>query len=263
MRLLRVVACVVLACAAWPAAAPALSARGDSGRDAIAGTARADVLRGLGGNDRLAGRGGRDRLYGGAAGTACYGGNGRDVLRGGPDGDRLVGGAGADVLRGGTGDDAIRARDGRRDRISCGPGRDRATLDSHDVIVGRDRRQARREVRGGAAARQPDASLVAVGDIARCPSGNAAITAALVDGLPGTIAALGDTVYDKRHSGRVRELLRADLGSPQGAHAPGGRQPRVRHARAPAATSPTSARPPASPARASTPTRSAPGTWSR
>jgi hypothetical protein len=41
----------------------------------------------------------------------------------------------------------------------------------------------------------PDAFLVAVGDIAQCPQGNAAITASLVDNLPGTVAALGDTVY--------------------------------------------------------------------
>ena len=51
-------------------------------------------------------------------------------------------------------------------------------------------------MRGGASPGHPRTrSLVAVGDIAQCP-GNAAITAALVDGLPGTIAALGDTVYE-------------------------------------------------------------------
>ncbi len=189
------VACAVLACGTWPAAAHALSARGDGGRDAISGTARADVLRGLGGNDRLAGRGGRDRLYGGRGRDRLYGGNDRDVLRGGPDDDRLAGGHGEDVLRGGTGDDTLRARDGRRDLISCGPGSDRATLDSRDVIVGAT--NARPNGRCEVVHRpQQDASLIAVGDIARCP-GSAAVTAALVDSLPGTIAALGDTVYEK------------------------------------------------------------------
>ncbi len=187
--------CIVLACAAWAAAAAALSVRGDKGRDAISGTTRADVLRGLDGNDRLLGRGGRDRLFGGSGRDNLYGGNDRDVLRGGPDADRLVGGRGDDLLRGGTGDDTIRARDGRRDRISCGPGRDRATLDARDLITDATvtRPAGRCEVVDRPA--PPDASLLAVGDIAQCP-GNAAITAALVDGLAGTIAVLGDSVYE-------------------------------------------------------------------
>ena len=160
----------------------------------MSGTARADVLRGLGGNDRLRGRGGRDRLFGGRGSDRLSGGEGRDVLRGGPHGDLLVGGGAADLLRGGTGADTIRARDGQRDRISCGPGRDKATLDARDVILDATgaKPQGRCEVVHRPA--PADASLVAVGDIAECP-GNAAITAGLVDGLPGTIAALGDTVY--------------------------------------------------------------------
>ena len=187
--------CIALACAAWSAAAIALSARGDKGRDAISGTNRADVLRGLGGNDRLLGRGGRDRLYGGTGRDSLYGGNDRDVLRGGPNADRLVGGRGDDLLRGGTGDDKISARDGRSDRVSCGPGRDRATLDADDVIV--DTTNARPDGRCETVDRpELDAFLVAVGDIARCPGG-ADVTAALVDGLPGTIAVLGDTVYER------------------------------------------------------------------
>jgi hypothetical protein len=198
MRLKCAVGCVVLACAAWPCAAPALQVRGDAGRDNLTGTARSDVMRGLGGSDRLSGRGGRDRLFGGRGRDRLYGGSGADALSGGPNGDRLTGGSGADQLRGGTGPDTIRARDGRRDRISCGSGRDRATLDVGDVIIDATatRPQGRCEV---VRPRRvlPDASLVAVGDIARCPSGNAAITAALVDQLPGTIAALGDTAYDE------------------------------------------------------------------
>jgi hypothetical protein len=192
----------VLVCAVWPSATSSRTLGGDSGRDSITGTSRADVLRGRSGSDRLLGRGGADRLYGDRGKDRVYGGNGADVLRGGPHGDRLVGNSGADVLRGGSGDDTIRARGGGRDRIYCGPGRDRATLDSGDVIA--DATDARPEgrceiVRRPAAA---DAHLIAVGDIAQCPSGNAAITAALVDTLPGTIAALGDTVYQ---SGTLQE----------------------------------------------------------
>lgn len=199
MRLKCAVGCVVLACAAWPGAAHALQLRGDSGRDDLAGTARADVLRGYAGHDRLSGRGGRDLLYGGSGRDRLHGGSGKDTLRGGANGDRLVGGSGRDVLRGGSGPDAIRARDGRRDRIACGPGRDRATLDEHDLILDAThvRPQGACEIVHQLLGDQPDAALVAVGDIARCPSAHAAITAALVDSLPGTIAALGDTVYDK------------------------------------------------------------------
>ena len=198
MRLKCAVGCVVLACVAWPGAAQTLQVRGDAGRDNLSGTARSDVLRGLDGSDRLSGRGGRDRLFGGPGRDRLSGGGGADLLSGGPNADRLTGGSGADELRGGTGPDAIKARDGRRDRISCGSGRDRATVDVRDVIV--DATAARPHGRCEVVRPQrvpPDASLVAVGDIARCPSGHAAITAALVDKLPGTIALLGDTVYDK------------------------------------------------------------------
>ena len=196
MRLFCAVGCVVLACAAWPAAAPAPPLRGDAGRDDLRGTARADVLHGLDGPDRLRGRGGSDRLYGGHGRDRLFGDGGADVLRGGPNGDRLNGGRGADLLRGGAGNDRLSARDGRRDQISCGPGRDRATLDTADVIV--DATGARADGRCEVVRRPapPDASMIAVGDIARCPGG-AGITSALVDGLPGTIAILGDTVYER------------------------------------------------------------------
>ena len=187
--------CLVLACAAWPGAAAALNARGDSGRDAISGTTRTDTLRGLGGNDRLLGRGGRDRLFGGSGRDSLYGGNDRDVLRGGPDADRLVGGRGDDLLRGGIGNDRIRARDGRSDRVDCGPGRDRATLDADDEILGATNAKPDGDCETVLRPQQ-DTPLVAVGDIARCP-GSAAVTAALVDNLPGTIAVLGDTVYER------------------------------------------------------------------
>ena len=40
-----------------------------------------------------------------------------------------------DTLDGGNGDDTFRTRDGEVDRITCGPGNDRALLDHVDVIV--------------------------------------------------------------------------------------------------------------------------------
>src|SRR5204863_9140216 len=66
------------------------------------------------------------------------GGDGNDVLwalaRGdvapGPGVDQV-----GDTLDGGNGDDTFRTRDGEVDRITCGPGNDRALLDNVDVIT--------------------------------------------------------------------------------------------------------------------------------
>lgn len=104
--------------------------RGDRGRDLFAGTAAGDDLRGGAGKDRLSGGRGADCLRGGGGG---------DVLSGGPGADLLIGGASADVVRGGVGNDRILARDGVRDRVSCGPGRDIAVLDAKDVVRGCER----------------------------------------------------------------------------------------------------------------------------
>ena len=90
---------------------------GTSRADTMTGTRFADLLRGLGGNDRLNGRGGNDRLFGGL---------GHDTLIGGP---------GADLLDAGPGNDRIAARDGTRDTIRCGPGRDTVVADRKDVVA--------------------------------------------------------------------------------------------------------------------------------
>jgi len=85
-------------------------------------------LRGTARGDRLIGTAGGDRIYG----------------RGGA--DRITGRRGADCLWGGTGADVILARDGRRDWVDCGPGRDRAVVDRVDRVVHCERvlRPARR-----------------------------------------------------------------------------------------------------------------------
>jgi Ca2+-binding RTX toxin-like protein len=46
----------------------------------------------------------------------------------------ITGGAGADKIFGGLGSDTIYAADGERDVIDCGDGRDRAIVDSVDVV---------------------------------------------------------------------------------------------------------------------------------
>lgn len=90
---------------------------GTAGADRLVGTPYADHLSGAGGNDTL------------------LGGRGDDVLRGGPGNDLLDGGPGSDRLEGGAGNDTIRARDGQRDSIDCGPGRDVVLADRLDRVA--------------------------------------------------------------------------------------------------------------------------------
>jgi Ca2+-binding RTX toxin-like protein len=68
-----------------------------------------------------------DTLRGNAAANTIDGGAGNDVIDGG---------GGTDAIYGGVGDDIITARDGRVDRIECGPGRDRAIVDRVDSVKG-------------------------------------------------------------------------------------------------------------------------------
>src|SRR5436190_30805 len=79
---------------------------------------------------------GRDVVTGGGGGEIIRGGTGADVLRGGPGNDRLTGGAGRDRIYGGPGNDRVYARDRLRDLVSCGSGRDRATVDRRDRVRG-------------------------------------------------------------------------------------------------------------------------------
>lgn len=91
----------------------------------IIGTAHADYLPGGGGNDVIYGLGGNDTILGGAGDDRLYGGPGNDVIDGGP---------GSDHIYGGPGSDTIRAADGQRDWIDCGPGRDHAIVDRIDIV---------------------------------------------------------------------------------------------------------------------------------
>ena len=131
--------------------------RGTSGDDVLAGTPEDDVICGLSGNDRIYGGGGDDVLYGDGGDDVLYGEEGADRLEGGAGNDRLgggagndtglggsgddrvvgdegadtlTGGAGRDVLNGGEGDDLLSARDGVRDVVKGGPGKDRARIDA-------------------------------------------------------------------------------------------------------------------------------------
>lgn len=126
---------------------------GTAAADIVFGRAGNDVLRGAGGGDCLYGDAGTDRLSGDAGADRAFGGQGADRLNGGAGNDRLngqagndvlSGGAGVDRISGGAGADRISARDGRRDTITCGAGRDRVTADRRDSVARNCERVVRR-----------------------------------------------------------------------------------------------------------------------
>lgn len=137
---------------------------GSEGADLICGLGGNDVIDGLGGDDTLygdacndvaklhaaqAGKDGNDKLTGGDGNDKLYGAGGNDNLRGNAGNDKLYGGGGNDTLdggkgrntySGGAGNDVIKARNGKREKVSCGPGkRDRATVDRSDRVKGCER----------------------------------------------------------------------------------------------------------------------------
>jgi hypothetical protein len=145
----------------------AVAKSGTSGNDTIKGTNRVDALSGKGGNDSVTGLGGGDSISGGSGNDKLFGGNaaqtsrvkGNDSISGGRGNDIVVGGFGADSLSGGSGNDKIiegpwkdqsvdrlsgssgddylnASNDpGRKDFVSCGPGRDTVEADNRDVVA--------------------------------------------------------------------------------------------------------------------------------
>jgi Ca2+-binding RTX toxin-like protein len=115
---------------------------------AILGTEAADQLTGGDAGEVVLGFGGGDRIAGGGGHDCLIGGGGRDVLRGEAGSDRLSGGAGNDTLVGGpgrnaydagAGRDVVDARNGTREVVRCGAGRDRARVDRRDRVRGCER----------------------------------------------------------------------------------------------------------------------------
>lgn len=147
---------------------------GTAGNDALEGTSSDDVLCGLGGDDVLNGK------------------DGIDVVLGGGGDDMLIGGPGADRLYGGSGNDRLDARDGSRDLLDGG--------------VGRDRTEAGRLDQATHVEAVSDPVVVAAGDIACDPRSRSfengvgtptrcrqRFTAALVESLePHAVLVLGD-----------------------------------------------------------------------
>lgn len=99
---------------------------GSSSGDALYGGSGADVLLGGAGSDLIWGYGGNDRIAGGSGPDAIDAGAGNDIVYGGP---------GSDYILGGSGNDVIYARDGARDQIICGTGRDRVVADRVDRVA--------------------------------------------------------------------------------------------------------------------------------
>lgn len=109
---------------------------GFGGNDFIDGGAGNDWLDGGAGSDHIVGQTGNDRIYGGAGKDLLYGGAGNDRIYGGAGNDTIVAGSGKDYVDGGPGNDVIKARDGQKDVVRCGPGRDTARVDKIDVVSG-------------------------------------------------------------------------------------------------------------------------------
>ena len=133
---------------ALKAGACANTKRGTGAFETLQGTPAGDTLLGLGGSDLLSGLAGDDCLTGGAGTDRLLGGAGNDRLRGDGGNDTLSGGSGNDTLAGaggrnsysaGAGKDTVNARNRKRERVNCGSGRDKATVDRSDKVRGCER----------------------------------------------------------------------------------------------------------------------------
>jgi Ca2+-binding RTX toxin-like protein len=83
--------------------------------------------------DYLTGNGGDDELVGSPDGDVLSGGDGRNVLKGRAGNDDLFA-TGKTTYDAGPGDDLVVSRNGRRDRVNCGPGRDKVNADKADLL---------------------------------------------------------------------------------------------------------------------------------
>jgi hypothetical protein len=107
---------------------------GTNGADTLRGGAAGEVVFGLGGRDRIEGRGGHDCLLGDEGNDVLRGQSGNDRLTGGAGADTLVGGRGVNAYDAGPGSDFVDARNGKRELVRCGGGRDRARVDRRDRV---------------------------------------------------------------------------------------------------------------------------------
>jgi Ca2+-binding RTX toxin-like protein len=115
--------------------------------EASLGNLQSAFLRGDGGNEFLSAAGNfapfteftgpLDRfaiLDGGGGSDILHGGSAADLIDGGGGKDNILGGAGRDEITAGGGADTIDVRDGERDRVNCGSGRDKVREDRRDKL---------------------------------------------------------------------------------------------------------------------------------
>ena len=123
---------------------------GGLGHDCLFGQSGNDTLSGESGNDRLGGGTGRDRLKGGKGNDRLAGDSGNDRLKGGDGDDNLKGGSGNDSLNGdkgrnkidaGSGSDSVNSRNGVKETVRCGKGRDVVKADRNDRLRSCERRR--------------------------------------------------------------------------------------------------------------------------
>ena len=107
---------------------------GTDGPDTIEGGGGPEVIFGFDGADAIRGAGGHDCVIGGRQNDRLFGDAGNDRLTGGSGRDRLVGGPGVNAYDAGPGRDFVHARNGRRELVRCGSGRDTARVDRRDRV---------------------------------------------------------------------------------------------------------------------------------
>lgn len=108
---------------------------GAGGDDDICGEAGDDQLSGGPGSDKIDGGADDDSASGGKGRDFIFGDNGNDSLRGDAGNDDIVGGKGRDKVIGGSGNDRIDVKDGVRDVVKCGAGKDKVYADRRDVVA--------------------------------------------------------------------------------------------------------------------------------
>jgi N-acetylglucosamine-6-sulfatase len=93
------------------------------------------VLRGTRHDDLMCGTAAAELLIGADGADVLRGAAGADDVRGGAGPDRLLPGRGRDKADGGAGSDVLEVRDGRRDTVVCGRGRDYVRADRRDTVA--------------------------------------------------------------------------------------------------------------------------------
>ena len=107
---------------------------GTGDADQLRGTAEPEVIFGFGGADTIRGGRGHDCVIGSRGNDRLLGEDGHDSLTGGSGRDRLIGGRGVNLYSAGPGRDFVDARNGRRELVRCGSGRDTARVDRRDRV---------------------------------------------------------------------------------------------------------------------------------